>query len=103
MAVQGTIQTQGGLTATNAYIRISNLTLKKIVGGEDNNNKWQLTYGVNCYVSASARNSNPDVRLYAPTVDRFKVVSDTEPSDPINVAYANLKAQSAVSNVSDLV
>ena len=102
MAVQGTIQTQGGLTATNAYIRISNLTLKKIVGGDDNN-KWQLTYGVDCYVSASARNSNPDVRLYAPTVDRFKVVSDTEPSDPINVAYADLKTRSVVSNVSDLV
>ena len=102
MAVQGTVQTQGGLTATNAYLRICDLSLKKIVGGDDNN-KWQLTYGVDCYVRASARNRNPDVRLYAPTVDRFKVVSDTEPSDPINVAYANLKAQSAVSNVSDLV
>ncbi len=102
MAIQATIQTQGGLAATDAYLRISDLSLKKIVGGDDNN-KWQLTYGVDCYVSASARNSNPDVRLYAPTVDRFKVVSDTEPSDPINVAYANLKAQSAVSNVSDLV
>ena len=102
MAVQGTIQTQGGLTATNAYIRISNLTLKKIVGGEDNN-KWQLVYGVDCYINASARNSNPDVTLYAPSVDQFKVVSDSEPSDPINAAYANLKTQSSVSNVSDLV
>ncbi len=102
MAVQGTVQTQGGLTATNAYLRICDLSLKKIVGGDDNN-KWQLTYGVDCYVSASARNSNPDVRLYAPTVDRFKVVSDTEPSDPINVAYADLKTRSVVSNVSDLV
>ena len=90
MAIQATIQTQGGLAATDAYLRISDLSLKKIVGGDDNN-KWQLTYGVDCYVSASARNSNPDVRLYAPTVDRFKVVSDTEPSDPINVAYADLK------------
>ena len=102
MAIQATLQTQGGLAATAASLRISDISLKKIVGGDDNN-KWQLTYGVDCYVSASARNSNPDVRLYAPTVDRFKVVSDTEPSDPINVAYANLKAQSAVSNVSDLV
>ena len=102
MAVQATIQTQGGLTATNAYLRISNLNLKKIVGGADNN-KWQLVYGVDCYVNASARNSNPDVTLYAPTVDQFKIVSDTEPSDPINAAYADLKAQSATSNVSDLV
>ena len=102
MAVQATIQTQGGLAATNAYLRISNLNLKKIVGGADNN-KWQLVYGVDCYVNASARNSNPEVKLYAPTVDLFKVVSDSEPSDPINVAYANLKTQSVVSNVSDLV
>ena len=79
MAVQAPIQTQGGLAATNAYLRISDLSLKKIVGGDDNN-KWQLTYGVNCYVNASARNSNPDVKLYAPTVDRFKIVSDTEPA-----------------------
>ena len=102
MAIQATIQTQGGLAATDAYLRISDLSLKKIVGGDDNN-KWQLTYGVNCYVNASARNSNPDVKLYAPTVDRFKLVSDTEPSDPINTAYANLKTQSTLSNVSDLV
>ena len=102
MAIQATIQTQGGLAATNAYLRISNLTLKKIVGGDDNN-KWQLVYGVDCYLNASARNSNPDARLYAPSVDQFKIVSDSEPSDPINAAYANLKTQSSVSNVSDLV
>ena len=102
MAVQGTIETMGGLTATNAYLRISDLTLKKIVGGE-NNNKWQLTYGVFCYVNADARTNNPEKRLVAPSVDRFKVISDTEPSDPMAVAYANLKTQSTVSNASDLV
>ena len=102
MAVQGTISTMGGLTATNAYLRICDLTVKKIVGGEDNN-KWQLTYGVFCYVNANARTNNPETRLVAPSVDRFKVISDTEPSDPMAVAYANLKTQNAVSNASDLV
>ena len=102
MAVQGTIETMGGLTATNAYLRISDLTVKKIVGGEANN-KWQLVYGVHCYVNANARTNNPETRLVAPSVDRFKVISDTEPSDPMNVAYANLKTQNAVSNASDLV
>ncbi len=48
MAVQGTISTMGGLTATNAYLRISNLTLKKIISDGDDNNKWQLVYGVTC-------------------------------------------------------
>ena len=103
MAVQGTISTMGGLTATNAYLRISDLTVKKIVSDGDDNNKWQLVYGVDCYVNASARNNAPETRLATPSVDRFKIVSDTEPSDPMNAAYANLKTQSAKSNVSDLV
>ena len=104
MAVQGTISTMGGLTATNAYLRVSDLTLKKIVEADsENNNKWQLTYGVFCYVNADARTNNPETRLVAPSVDRFKIISDTEPSDPIAVAYANLKTQSTVSNASDLV
>ena len=102
MAVQGTIETMGGLTATNAYLRISDLAVKKIVGGEDNNT-WQLVYGVPCYVNANARTRAPQTRLVAPSVDRFKVISDTEPSDPMATAYANLKTQSAVSNASDLV
>jgi len=102
MAVQGTIATMGGLTATNAYLRVSDLTVKKIVGGDDNN-KWQMTYGVDCYVNASARNSDPGTRLVAPSVDRFKVVTDDEPSDPFAAAYANLKTQSTVANASDLV
>ena len=103
MAVQGTIETMGGLTATNAYLRISDLTVKKIVSDRDDNNKWQLVYGVYCYVNANARTNNPETRLVAPSVDRFKVVSDNEPSDPMNAAYANLKTQSTVSNASDLV
>ena len=102
MAVQGTIVTMGGLTATNAYLRVSDLTVKKIVGGDDNN-KWQMVYGVDCYVNASARNSDPGSRLVAPSVDRFKVVTDDEPSDPYAAAYANLKTQSTVTNASDLV
>ena len=102
MAVQGTIATMGGLTATNACLRVSDLTIKKIVGGDDNN-KWQMTYGVHCYVNASARNSDPGTRLVAPSVDRFKVITDDEPSDPYAAAYANLKTQSTVTNPSDLV
>ena len=102
MAVQGTIVTKGGLTATNAYLRVSDLTVKKIVGDIDNN-KWQMVYGVHCYVNASARNSDPEARLVAPSVDRFKVVTDDEPSDPVAAAYANLKTQSTVPDASDLV
>lgn len=111
MAVQGTIVTMGGLTATNAYLRVSDLTVKKIIDERSaDNGKWQLTYGVDCYVSAAERAKATDdnsatsaTTLVVPKVDRFKVVSDDEPTDPMSVAYANLKTQSTVSNPSDLV
>ena len=103
MAVQGTIETMGGLTATNAYLRISNLTLKKIISDGDDNNKWQLVYGVHCYVNADARTNAPQTRLVAPSVDRCKVISDDEPSDPMAVAYADLKTQSTVTDATDIL
>ncbi len=104
MAVQGTITTMGGLTATNAYLRISDVGFEKIEeAGNANNGKWRLAYGVYCYVNADARTNNPQTRLVAPSVDRFMIISDTEPSDPMNAAYANLKTQSSVSDASDLV
>ena len=104
MAISGDIVTMGGLAATGAYLRITDITTKKIVDStSDNNGKWQMTYGVDCYVSAEERASATPTTLVAPSVDRFKVTSDTEPSDPYAVAYADLKAQSTVANASDLV
>ena len=104
MAISANIVTMGGLAATGAYLRISDITTKKIIDStSDNNGKWQLVYGVDCYVSADERASDSPTTLVAPSVDRFKVISDTEPSDPYAVAYADLKTQSTVSNASDLV
>ena len=102
MAISANIVTMGGLAATGAYLRISDLTVKKIIEG-DNNGKWQLVYGVACYVSSDKRASDSPSTLVAPSVDRFKVVTDDEPSDPYAAAYANLKTQSTVTNPSDLV
>tara|TARA_R110000796_G_scaffold107226_1_gene217970 strand:+ start:1116 stop:1424 length:309 start_codon:yes stop_codon:yes gene_type:complete len=102
MAISGNIVTMGNLTATGAYLRISDLTVKKIIEG-DNSGKWQMVYGVDCYVSADERASASPTTLVAPTVDRFKVITDDEPSDPYAAAYADLKAQSTVANASDLV
>ncbi len=104
MAISGDIVTMGNLTATGAYLRITDITTKKIVDTtSDNNGKWQLVYGVDCYVSADERAKDRPVPLVAPSVDRFKVVTDAEPSDPYAVAYADLKTQSTVANASDLV
>ena len=102
MAISANIVTMGNLTATGAYLRISDITTKKIIDStSDNNGKWQMTYGVDCYVSAEERVSGSPVTLVAPSVDRFKVVTDDEPSDPYAAAYANLKTQSTVASPSD--
>ena len=113
MAISGDIVTMGNLTATGAYLRGSDITIKKIIEpGEQiegriipnpNNGKWQMVYGVDCYVSADERAENSPTKLVVPSVDRFKVVTDDEPSDPYAAAYANLKTQAAVANASDLV
>ena len=102
MAISANLVTTGGLAATGAYLRISDITVKKIISGS-NVNKWQLVYSVDCYVSANERGAETPKTLSAPSVDAFKIITDTEPSDPYAVAYANLKTQSAVSNASDLL
>ena len=83
MAISANIVTMGNLTATGAYLRVSDITTKKIIDTtSDNNGKWQMAYGVDCYVSADERAEDSPVTLVAPSVDRFKVVTDDEPSDP---------------------
>ena len=101
MAVSATIVTMGNLTATGVYLRISDLTVKKIIEVGDNQNKWQMVYGVDCYVNAEERAKDSPEKLVAPSVDRFKVISDGELSDPMAVAYADLKTQSSVTNAED--
>jgi hypothetical protein len=104
MAVQGTIVTMGKLTATGAYLRVSDITIKKVIDRDSPGyGKWHMAYGVDCYVSADERAEDSPAKLVAPSVDRFKVVTDDEPSDPYAAAYADLKAQSTVANASDLV
>ena len=104
MAISGNIVTMGNLTATNAYLRVSDITTKKIIDSTSpDNGKWQMTYEVDCYVSAAERAEDSPTTLVAPSVDRFKVITDDEPSDPYAAAYADLKGQSAVANASDLV
>ena len=104
MAISANIVTMGNLAATGAYLRVSDITTKKIIDStSDNSGKWQMTYGVSCYVSAAERAEDSPVTLVAPSVHRFKVVTDDEPSDPYAAAYADLKTQSAVASASDLV
>tara|TARA_R110002033_G_scaffold40395_1_gene80710 strand:+ start:788 stop:1096 length:309 start_codon:yes stop_codon:yes gene_type:complete len=102
MAISGDIVTQGNLVATGAYLRISDVIITKITEGI-NKGKWRLQYGVDCYVNADERAKDDPQTLAAKQVGRYWLISDTEPSDPYAVAYADLKIQSSVANASDLV
>ena len=102
MAISGDIVTQGNLVAAGAYLRISDVIITKITEGL-NKNKWRLQYGGDCYVSADERAKDDPQTLAAKQVGRYWLISDTEPSDPYAVAYADLKTQSAVASPSDLV
>ena len=104
MAISANIVTVGKLAATGAYLRVSHITTQKIIeNGSDNNGKWQMVYGVDCYVSADDRAEDAPTTLIAPSGSSFRVVTDDEPSDPYAAAYADLKTQSTVANASDLV
>ena len=102
MAISGDIVTQGNLTAVGAYLRISDVMTKKVVDGF-NEGKWEIHYGVDCYVSADERSKDSPQTLAAQQMGKYRIISDTEPVDLYALAYADLKTQSAVTNASDLV
>ena len=87
-----------GLSATGAYLRVSDIVIKK----NDEDGTFYMTYGIACYVDAAARNAENPQTLLSREVDRFKVKGlASPPSDPYAAAYADLKAQAAVSNAVD--
>lgn len=92
-----------GLSATGAYCRVTDIVIKKVDNADSpDNGTFYMTYGVACYVDAAARNAENPQTLLSREVDRFKVKGlATPPSDPYAAAYADLKAQAAVSNAVD--
>ena len=102
MAIQGTVETTGGLTATDAYLRVTQVTVSKVTEG-DASGKWMLMYGVDCYVNADTRSNDASKRLEVPTANRFKGIGDDEPTDPMASAYSDLKTQGAVIDATDLL
>lgn len=88
-----------GLTATQAYLRISDILVKK----DDSDGTFYITYGVSCYVNEEARNAENPRTFASIEVDRFKVKGmATPPMNPYNVAYNDLKAQPSVTNAQDV-
>ena len=88
-----------GLSATGAYIRVTDITIKK----NEEDGTFYMTYGCAVYKDEASRNAENAQTLPSREVDRFKVSGlATPPSDPYAVAYADLKARGDVSNAVDV-
>ena len=114
MAITANMTTHDGIALTDAYVRVSEAYVKKINGewtGDDDagytqaDSTWKLIYDVIINVDASKRADRleKNYRIKNRHVDHFKIDYDIETStNPIDLAYADLKTNSQLSNIADV-
>jgi len=100
MAITANMTTHEGIAITDAYIRVTNASVKK------SESDWKLTYGVLIYKDKDTRddvNKEQSMRIRNNHVDHFQVAYNLDATDnPIKLAYADLKANDQLSNVKDV-
>ena len=107
MAITANMTTHDGIALTDAYVRVTEAYVKKMVDSEGNA-EWKLIYSVLIYKDKNTRD-DPDgkgteqsMRISNRNVDRFKIDYSLDATDnPIKLAYANLKTNDQLSNVQD--
>ena len=99
MAITANMTTHEGIAITDAYIRVTNASVKKA------ESDWKLIYDVLIYKDKDTRddaNKEQSMRISNRHVDHFKIDYDLDATDnPIQLAYADLKTNSQLSNVKD--
>jgi hypothetical protein len=99
MAITANMTTHDGASLTDAYVRVSSAYVKKM--GSD----WKLVYDVLIYKDKDTRDDatkEQSMRIKNNHVDHFKIDYSLDASDnPVKLAYADLKANSQLSNVKD--
>ena len=108
MALTANMTTHDGIALTDAYVRVTQAYVKKMVDGEGND-AWKLIYDVLIYKDKNTRDDPDDkgteesMRISNRNVDHFKIDYSLDATDnPIKLAYADLKANSQLSNVKDV-
>jgi hypothetical protein len=100
MAITANMTTHDGTAHTSAYIRVTEAYVKKM--GSD----WKLVYDVEIYKDKATRDNEvteKSMRISNRRVDHFKIDYDIETStNPIALAYADLKTSSQLSNIADV-
>jgi len=100
MAITANMTTPEGIAITEAYVRVTEAYVKKM--GSD----WKLVYDVLIYKDKATRDDESkeqSMRISNRHVDHFKIDYDIETStNPIALAYADLKTSSQLSNIADV-
>ena len=99
MAITANMTTHDGVALTDAYVRVTSTYVKKM--GSD----WKLVYDVEIYKDKATRDdevTEKTMRIKNNHVDHFKIDYSLDASDnPVKLAYADLKTNSELSNVTD--
>ena len=104
MAITANMTTHDGVALTSAYIRVTSTYVKKMKDNEGNE-VWKLVYDVEIYKDKATRDDEAkeqSMRISNRHVDHFKIDYSLDATDnPVKLAYADLKANSNLSNVAD--
>tara|TARA_R100001594_G_scaffold122581_1_gene158748 strand:- start:842 stop:1147 length:306 start_codon:yes stop_codon:yes gene_type:complete len=100
MAITANMTTHNGVALTDAYVRVTDATIKKMEGD------WKLSYGVLIYKDKTTRDDEDKekiMRIKNRHVDRFRADYSLDATDnPFKLAYADLKTSSQLSNIKDV-
>ena len=105
MAITANMTTHDGIALTDAYVRVTEAYVKKMVVDDDGTTAWKLVYDVLIYKDKDTRDDadkEQSMRIKNNHVDHFKTDYSLDATDnPIKLAYADLKTNSQLSNVKD--
>jgi len=106
MAITANMTTHDGIALTDAYVRVTEAYVKKMVVDDDGTTAWKLVYDVLIYKDKDTRDDadkEQSMRIKNNHVDHFKTDYSLDATDnPIKLAYADLKTNSQLSNVKDV-
>ena len=99
MAITANMTTHDGIELTDAYVRVTQAYVKKL-------GDWKLVYDVLIYKDKDTRDDatkEQSMRISNRHGDHFKIDYSLDATDnPIKLAYADLKANSQLSNIKDV-
>ena len=100
MAITANMTTHDGTAHVSAYTRVTQAYVKKM------DSDWKLVYDVLIYKDKATRDdevTEKSMRIKNQHLQHFKIDYDIETStNPIALAYADLKTNSQLSNIADV-